>query len=261
MLKIESETSIKNVSIINPTETSNVIKSKEKKMRVETHTWNIDDMELSFETQLQILNKIHNNILKNNNSNKNEINKECVENDSNKNKINKKYINTFINNIKHKISSYKQQDIIKKILDTNNFTTFNNVIFLLYECELKCIYCHKEIFILYKEVREMSQWTLDRINNDLGHNIGNLVISCLKCNLKRRRINKNAFLLTKNLIINKQNYTNENIDESQKELNDSFKFEETSIKKICIKSDINSNLNANSNATLNTNSYTFFNNI
>jgi len=228
MLTVEPENSTKNISIVNPSETSNVTKSKERKMRVETHTWDIDDMELSFETQLQILNKIHSNIFKINNYS-----------DNNDNKISKKYINIFINNIKHKISSYKQQDIIKKILNINNFTTFNNVISLLFECELKCIYCHKEIFILYKEVREMSQWTLDRIDNDLGHNIGNLVISCLKCNLKRRRINKNAFLLTKNLIINKQNYSNENKNENEKELNNLFEFEESSIKKIYINSEIN----------------------
>ena len=39
---------------------------------------------------------------------------------------------------------------------------------------------------------------LDRINNNIGHNSGNLIISCLECNLKRRRINKDAFLFTKN---------------------------------------------------------------
>jgi len=39
----------KQVSIINPTETSNVLKKKERKMRVQTHTWEIDDCELSHE--------------------------------------------------------------------------------------------------------------------------------------------------------------------------------------------------------------------
>ena len=36
----------KHIEIINPTETSNVLKKKEKKMRVQTHTWNLDDFEL-----------------------------------------------------------------------------------------------------------------------------------------------------------------------------------------------------------------------
>ena len=47
----------------------------------------------------------------------------------------------------------------------------------------------------------MNQWSLDRINNDLGHNANNVVISCLDCNLKRRRTGKDAFLFTKQLTI------------------------------------------------------------
>ena len=42
---------------------------------------------------------------------------------------------------------------------------------------MKCIYCSEEVFILYERVRETKQWTLDRINNDIGHNSGNLVIA------------------------------------------------------------------------------------
>ena len=70
----------KHIEIINPTETSNVLKKKEKKMRVQTHTWNLDDFELSHETQINILNRIHSNLIKNN---------EEIFND--------KYINIFIN--------------------------------------------------------------------------------------------------------------------------------------------------------------------
>jgi hypothetical protein len=183
----------KHITIVNPTETSNVLKKKEKKMRVQTHTWDLDDCELSHETQINILNHIYSNLTNNLNKNNQEI-------------FNDKYINIFINNLKNKISSYKQQDILKKKLNSNNFINFENIIYLLQESQLKCCYCHKEIYILYKQVREMSQWTLDRIDNDTGHNFGNLVISCLKCNLKRRRINKNSFMLTKNMIVKRENY-------------------------------------------------------
>jgi hypothetical protein len=201
----------KKVSIINPTETSNVLKKKEKKMRVQTHTWDINDCELSHETQINILNYIYSSLTKND------------ERTTNNEKICDKYINIFINNLKNKISSYKQQDILKKKLDSNNFINFENIIYLLYESQLKCCYCHKEIYILYKQVREMSQWTLDRIDNNTGHNSGNLVISCLKCNLKRRRINKNSFMLTKNMTITRENYNFEYSD-----INDvNFQFDET----------------------------------
>lgn len=196
----------KHIEIINPTETSNVLKKKEKKMRVQTHTWDLDDLELSHETQINILNRIHSNLTKNN---------EEIFND--------KYINIFINNLKNKISSYKQQDILKKKLNYDNFINFENIIHLLHESQLTCCYCHKEIYILYKQVREMSQWTLDRIDNNTGHNFGNLVISCLKCNLKRRRINKNSFMLTKNMIVKRENY---NLDELNTE-DIHFQFDET----------------------------------
>ena len=35
------------------------------------------------------------------------------------------------------------------------------------------------MFILYENVREPKQWSVDRINNDLGHNIDNFVLACL----------------------------------------------------------------------------------
>ena len=45
---------------------------------------------------------------------------------------------------------------------------------------------------------------LDRINNDLGHNKDNVKIACLGCNLKRRRLNMDKFLFTKQLKIQKK---------------------------------------------------------
>lgn len=100
-----------------------------------------------------------------------------------------------------KLNSYKHQDIIKKRYDALSFIKTNEVINKLYNCNLKCHYCNEKIYILYNIVREMKQWTLDRINNDIGHNTDNVLISCLDCNLKRRRTSKDAFLFTKQLNI------------------------------------------------------------
>ena len=55
--------------------------------------------------------------------------------------------------------------------------------------------------VLYDISREMTQWSVDRINNDLGHNIGNFHLACLECNLKRRRRTDEKFLFTKQLNI------------------------------------------------------------
>ena len=86
-------------------------------------------------------------------------------------------------------------------MNIDEFVSFGEVTELLIDCGLKCHYCSNEVFILYEIVREMKQWSLDRINNDIGHNSGNLVIACLECNLKRRRTNKDAFMFTKNMVI------------------------------------------------------------
>jgi len=103
--------------------------------------------------------------------------------------------------IKRKISSYKSQDINKKKYEEDKFISFQEVIILMKQEEIKCYYCKCFMFILYEFARENKQWSLDRIDNDLGHNKDNIVLSCLECNLKKRKIRKESFLFTKNLKI------------------------------------------------------------
>jgi len=142
-------------------------------IRKETENWSVSDEELSYDLQLNII-----RLAKDNND------------------IIKQYP-LFFSQIESKINNYKHQDIIKKILCLEKFVTITDVIKQLDKANLCCHYCYDPLFVLYKIVREMKQWTLDRINNDLGHNNDNIVISCLKCNLSRRRTNKDAFLFTK----------------------------------------------------------------
>ena len=107
--------------------------------------------------------------------------------------------------IDHKISAYKQQDLVKKVYTYAEFITFDYVKQMILECKLCCHYCKGSMLILYEHVREMNQWSLDRINNFLGHNVGNVVISCLKCNLNRRNLNSDKFLFTKQMTIVRKN--------------------------------------------------------
>ena len=155
---------------------------KEKKMRVETKTWGLSEDELSHQTQINAL--MMDNFINNENNNT--------------------YISKLISHIKIKLYGYKQQDILKKHLNENEFVSFEETIDVLKKSNMKCCYCSNEVYILYERVRELKQWSLDRINNDIGHNKGNLVIACLDCNLKRRRTNKDAFMFTKNMVIIKE---------------------------------------------------------
>jgi hypothetical protein len=156
-------------------------------MRVETKTWGLNKEDLSHEMQLNVLKSI-----------------QTMQRN--------KYVSMFTSHIKSKICSYKHQDILKKKLNEAQLIQFDGVIDLLNNSELKCHYCSQEVYILYEKVREMKQWSLDRIDNNIGHNVGNLVIACLECNLKRRRTNKDAFMFTKNMVIVKEDYIQSDIN-------------------------------------------------
>ena len=104
-----------------------------------------------------------------------------------------------IKEIERKISGYKQQDVKKKVYNEKELIQFQQVMEKFIECKLKCYYCFQHMKLLYKIVRDSQQWTLDRIDNSLGHTHANVVICCLECNLKRRIQSSNKYLFTKQL--------------------------------------------------------------
>ena len=108
-----------------------------------------------------------------------------------------------LSELNHKIQGYKGQDIKKEIHEQTFLITLEDVLEKLLSSQLTCCYCSKPIYILYKNVREPLQWTLDRIDNDLGHTKANTCIACLKCNLQRRMIDADKFTFTKKLKIQK----------------------------------------------------------
>lgn len=103
--------------------------------------------------------------------------------------------------LEQKIAGYKSQDIKKQVYDKDTLVTLKDVIDKLLTSTLKCVYCKKTLKVLYRMVRDPLQWTLDRIDNDLSHNVSNTVISCLSCNLKRRTTNKEKFIFSQNIKI------------------------------------------------------------
>jgi hypothetical protein len=106
-----------------------------------------------------------------------------------------------LENISRKISGYLQQDRLRK---REGRLTTQETILLLEASDLQCFYCRDPLYLLYEHEREKKQWTLDRIDNDQGHTATNVVISCLECNLKKKRRSKDAFVFTQQLQIVQQ---------------------------------------------------------
>jgi len=112
------------------------------------------------------------------------------------------YLRTTIKrHISMKLHSYKTQDQKNEILDEEQFVDIDFVLDLLKKSNMQCFYCKELVQLLYKHVREPKQWTLDRINNDIGHNRGNVEIACLSCNLRRRCIYHERYVFTKQMKI------------------------------------------------------------
>ena len=112
--------------------------------------------------------------------------------------------NTTKNELHKKINSYKQQDI-KKDKNLDGLISYEELLEKLVVSKLKCYYCRKDVLLLYENNREQKQWTLDRLDNSLGHTKDNVVVCCLKCNLERRCLNDEKFLFTKQMRLIKKN--------------------------------------------------------
>ena len=101
--------------------------------------------------------------------------------------------------IKKKLSGYRSQDVEKDKYNIIRFSTLNSVLELMEQSELKCFYCKGCVALLYENIREPRQWTLERIDNSIGHDIGNVEISCLSCNLRRRTMHHERYIFTKQI--------------------------------------------------------------
>ena len=99
----------------------------------------------------------------------------------------------------NKLAGYRSQDVKKEKFDQEKFITYDELIEILVVSKMRCKYCMKQVYILYEKQREKSQWTLDRVNNDEGHNKDNVIVACLDCNLRRRRMDSDKFLFTKQM--------------------------------------------------------------
>jgi hypothetical protein len=183
--------------IINGTNNRYLIKRANRvknvpKTRAIINKYNLTMKDLDYNKQLDLLKEIY----------LYQLNGEKEVNENSKEYSKEKEI--ILKEIENKISSYKHQDLLKKHFDPEHFITSEILIPKMVESNMKCYYCSCEMFILYENVREMSQWSVDRIDNSMGHNKDNFVLSCLNCNIKRRNRSSDKFLFSKQMNIIKQ---------------------------------------------------------
>jgi hypothetical protein len=99
---------------------------------------------------------------------------------------------------------YRAQDMEKNLFRPELLISENDIVELLLDSRLLCFYCRHPILLLYENVRESSQWSIERIDNQYGHNRENVVVACLSCNLRRKTMYYERFRMTKQLNITKQ---------------------------------------------------------
>jgi hypothetical protein len=119
------------------------------------------------------------------------------------NDISFQYDNYIHNELKKKYSSYKQQDKLKHKFNPDLHISYKEMIKKLYESDLKCYYCNCSVCIIYNKKKAHNQWSLERLNNNIGHYNDNTRISCLRCNLQRRTDNHEYFKYSKQFKINR----------------------------------------------------------
>lgn len=171
------------ISLDPPKKSEKKVKTKkEKSKRVITNDskWNFSEEDLLYENQYNILCEIQR-----------EYNSE------------NRFHKFMVSQIKHKIYGYSFQDETKEKYSESDFVDLSGVLQKLVDCKMECFYCRKKVKLLYEYVREESQWTLERIDNKLGHNKDNVEVACLECNLKRRTMYHERFIFTKQFSIKK----------------------------------------------------------
>lgn len=85
--------------------------------------------------------------------------------------------------MEQKLSAYKLQDNkAGRAFEDADYFTVADFKELLAEQEYSCAVCGELVSLTWKKAGDESQFTLDRLDNDLAHVKGNCVVSCLGCN-------------------------------------------------------------------------------
>jgi hypothetical protein len=152
-----------------------------KKVIIDTDAWIFEEEDYEIDSQRDIICRLFENI-----------------------DVNEPKYKLVLKELQKKISGYRGQDILKELFDPAAFVDIRTAIELLYKSELLCFYCREPVKVIYENVREPKQWSLERINNQYGHNCGNLEIACLSCNVRRGTMYHERYVFTKQMSIVKK---------------------------------------------------------
>jgi len=97
----------------------------------------------------------------------------------------------FARYVRTKITAYRRQD--QKAGRPEYKIEHSEVLHALLERRMLCTYCLKRMSFFPRERGDVFQWTLDRVDNDDGHSMENCEISCLRCNLRKKRRDSDNF--------------------------------------------------------------------
>lgn len=171
-----------NDELENPRENKVIAMKKTPKNRAITRTdmWNITEEDMQPDAQLTYIRQL--------------VNNENVD-------VNPCQV--ILKHVTQKIAGYRAQDIKKSLYEPEKLVDISYVLKTLENAENICYYCKKPVQVLYEKAREPTQWSLDRIDNSIGHNKENVVIACLQCNVGRKTMHQGRYEFTKQLVITK----------------------------------------------------------
>ena len=97
----------------------------------------------------------------------------------------------FENIVDDKLWDYRDQDVKADRYNHSQFISKAETISIIHKHKNRCHYCHDPCH---------EKWTLDRIDNDIGHNQGNCLLACLSCNTSRSNTPYKVFYRKKALL-------------------------------------------------------------
>lgn len=175
---MEENLHVKVLKMEEPSKKIKLEKEKEKRVITKTNKWKFNISDYLFENQYEMIERLINS-------------KDMVDTDP--------LLKCVLQEINKKIYGYKSQDMLKHIYDEDAFVNIDYVLSLLHSSKMECFYCKEKVNIIYESVREPKQWSLERIDNTMGHNNNNVEIACLNCNLRRRTMYHERYRFTKQM--------------------------------------------------------------